>query len=234
MVLLTGFIYFEDCYVREFDAVIVESFDDRVILDRSAFYPEGGGQPSDTGSMDGVRVVKAEKSGGDIVHVLDENNFEEGETVHCELDWDKRYAHMKYHTAQHVLSAIVLDEVRGRTTGNQVYEDRARIDFDTSISDKTEMVEKKVNDVIKDEREVDIYTMSRDEAVKKLDKERTRIDLLPDSIQELRIVEIENLDKTACAGTHVKNTKELGEFQIKNTINKGEERKRVEFELTGT
>lgn len=229
---MTEFIYFEDCYVREFDAVVVESDGDRVVLDRSAFYPEGGGQPSDTGSIEGVRVEKVVKDGGDIVHVLDENRFEEGEEVHCELDWDRRYAHMRYHTAQHVLSAIVLDEFGGRTTGNQVYEDRARIDFDTSISDKIDLVEKKVNDMIKAEKKVDIYTMSRDEAVEKLDKERTRIELLPDSVQELRIVEIEDLDKTACAGTHVENTKELGKFKIKNTINKGEERKRVEFELT--
>ncbi len=228
---MTELIYFEDCYVREFDAEVVEAENSRVILDRTAFYPEGGGQPSDTGKIDDARVKKVEKRNGEVHHILEGELPEEGETVHCAIDWERRYSHMKYHTAQHVLSAIVLEDYGDKTTGNQIHADRARIDFDTSISDEVADVEDKVNSIIEDGREIRIYTLSREEAVDELDPERTRINLLPDSIKELRIVEVEGLDKTACAGTHVKNTEELGEFEITNTKNKGKDRKRVEFVL---
>lgn len=228
---MTELIYFEDCYVREFDAEVVGVEDSQVVLDRTAFYPVGGGQPSDTGKIGGVGVEKAEKKGEEVYHILAGNPPEEGEKVHCTIDWERRYSHMKYHTAQHILSAIVLEDYGGKTTGNQVYADRARIDFDTSISDKIEEVEEKVNSIIGEGRKIEIYTMAREEAVEKLDPERTRIDLLPESIEELRIVEIEGLDKTACAGTHVNNTNELGDFEITETKSKGKGRKRVEFVL---
>lgn len=228
---MTELIYFDDCYVKEFDAEVVESEEDRVVLDRTAFYPEGGGQPSDTGEMDGYRVRKVEKGGGKVEHVLGGGAPGPGSTVHCILDWERRYSHMRYHTAQHIISAIVLDDYGGATTGNQLYADRARIDFDVSISDRTEEVEEKVNSVIDEGRDVDIYTLSREEAMEELDPERTRIDLLPESIEELRIVDVEGLDRTACAGTHVKNTEELGEFEITGTESKGKGRKRVEFIL---
>lgn len=228
---MTELIYFEDCYVRKFDAKVVEAKDNQIVLNRTAFYPEGGGQPSDTGNIDGVRVKKVEKRGGKVYHVLDGDLPKKGEMVHCTIDWKRRYSHMKYHSAQHVLSAIVLEDYGGKTTGNQVHADRARIDFDTDISDKISDVEEKVNSIIEEEREIKIYSMEREEAVDELDPERTRINLLPESIEELRIVEIDGLDKTACAGTHVRNTNELGRFEITNTESKGKGRKRVEFVL---
>ncbi len=230
---MTELIYFRDCYKKEFDAEVLGVKGSRVILDKTAFYPEGGGQPSDTGKIGNSRIKKVEKNKGVVEHVLENNPFEIGETVHCRLDWDRRYSHMRYHTAQHVLSAVVLEKYEGRTTGNQIYEDRAHIDFDVDISDKKGGVEEKVNSIIDKERDVDIYTMTREKALEELDKERTRIDLLPDSIEEFRIVEIKKVDKTACAGTHVKNTGELEGFNITDTVNKGKDRKRVEFELAG-
>lgn len=229
---MTELIYFTDCYRKEIDAEVTDSCDNRVILDRTIFYPEGGGQPSDRGTLDEFEVIKAEKKGDRVEHVLDGGTPEVGETVHCKLDWGRRYAHMKYHTAQHILSAIVLGGYGSKTTGNQIHSDRGRIDFDVSLGDKTSEVEEKVNSIIDDERSVSIYIMDRDEAVEKLDPQRTRIDLLPDSIKELRIVEIEDLDRTACAGTHVENTGELGRFTITDTKSKGKDRKRVEFTLT--
>ncbi len=228
---MTKLIYFDDCYVKEFDAKVEEIKGQEVILDKTAFYPKGGGQPSDTGEIDGCRVNKAIKKGNKVKHVLENIDFEEGNKVHGELDWDRRYSHMKYHTAQHILSAIVLEEYDGKTTGNQLYQDRARIDFDIDLSNKIDELEKKVNEVIEESREIEIYKMPRKKAEEELDPERTRINLLPDSVKELRIIEIKDLDKTACAGTHVKNTEEVGEFNITDTESKGKGRKRIEFKL---
>lgn len=228
---MTELIYFEDSYTKEFDAKVKETKENRVILDKTAFYPQGGGQPSDTGKIEGIPVKMVEKKSGEVEHILGGKVPETEKTVHCVLNWNRRYSHMKYHTAQHILSAVVLDEYDAKTTGNQIHQDKARIDFDTNIFDEIEKIEEIVNSVINDRRNVKIYTMARNEAMEKLNPERTRIDLLPDSIKELRIVEIENLDKTACAGTHVKNTGELGKFKVTETKSKGKERKRIEFGL---
>lgn len=228
---MTELIYFRDCYQKEFDAQVKESKANKVVLDKTAFYPEGGGQPSDTGKLDDIKVKKAKKDGDKVKHIVEENKFDEGENVHGKIDWEKRLSYMKYHTGQHILSAIVLDEYDGKTRGNQLYKNRARIDFDADISSKKDEIEEKVNKIIEEERDVNIFTMKREKAVEELDPERTRINLLPDSVKELRIIEIEKLDKTACAGTHVKNTGELGEFEIINTKSKGKNRNRLEFTL---
>ncbi len=228
---MTELLYFEDCYMKEFEAKIVKVKNNRIILDRTAFYPEGGGQPSDTGTISEERVKKVEKKGDTVLHILENGEFGIGETVQCVIDWDRRYSHMKYHTAQHVLSAVVLDEYGGRTTGNQIHEDRGRIDFDVNLSDKISHVENRVNEIVDQGMDVNIYTMDREAAEEDLDPERTRLNLLPDSVRELRIVEIEGLDKTACAGTHVANTEEIGNFKVTDTLNEGKDRNRVEFVL---
>lgn len=232
MVCLTELLYFEDCYLKEFDATVVKASENYVVLDKTAFYPEGGGQPSDTGKIGDVRVTKVNKRGDSVKHIISGKPPSEGEVVHCVLDWGRRYSHMKYHTAQHILSAIVMDQYDGKTTGNQLYSNRARIDFDKNVLDKAKEIEQKVNSVIEEERDINIFLISREDAVKELDPKRTRINLLPDSIKELRIVEIEGIDKTACAGTHVGNTGELNEFKITDTVSKGKERKRIEFSLS--
>ncbi|MFP4005212.1 MAG: alanyl-tRNA editing protein [Candidatus Hadarchaeia archaeon] len=228
---MTELVYFDDCYRKKMEAEVSEVKQNRVVLDRTIFYPEGGGQPSDRGWIDESEVVKAEKKGKYVEHILDGDLPEEGSTVVCELDWNRRYAHMKYHTAQHILSAIVLEDYDGKTTGNQIHSDYSRIDFDVGLKEEVSDLERMVNSIIEDGIDVDIYVMGREKAIEELDPERTRIDLLPDSITELRIVEIEGIDKTACAGTHVRNTEELGEFTITDTANKGKDRKRVEFVL---
>ncbi|OKY77994.1 MAG: Ser-tRNA(Ala) deacylase AlaX (editing enzyme) [Candidatus Methanohalarchaeum thermophilum] len=228
---MTELIYFEDCYKKEFEAEVEETKNNKVILDKTAFYPEGGGQPSDKGVLDGSKVKKVIKKGNTVEHVVEDELPREGDKVKGKIDWDRRYQHMKYHTAQHILSAVVLQDYEGKTTGNQLYSDRARIDFDEDVTDKVSKIEDKVNSIIEDEREIKIYQMKREEALEELDPERTRIDLLPDSIKEIRIVEITDLDKTACAGTHVSKTSELGEFEIKGTESKGKGRKRIEFTL---
>jgi misacylated tRNA(Ala) deacylase len=236
----------------------------RVVLDRTLFYPEGGGQPSDTGTLELAddetdasewRVTDVQKK-DTIYHALEPADgdrgdglepLEEGATVTGRLDWDRRYAHMKYHTAQHLLSALLLTEYDAPTTGNQLYDDRARIDceYDRFTEEDFADVEAWMNARIDDGLPVRWYEMDRERAEAELDPERTRIHLLPDSISEVRIVEIaatpedssasdtlEPLDQTACAGTHVENTDELGEFEVTGRETKGSDEERLKFRLT--
>lgn len=232
--------YLADSTVRTFEATVERSLPNRVVLDSTHFYPTGGGQPHDTGRLvaDGTdyRVVDVKKQ-DTVYHTLAGETPSVGETVRGEIDWDRRQAHSRYHTAQHVLSAVLLSDFDAPTVGNQLYEDRARLDCSYERFSETELadLEASLNEVVDAGLPVRSYTMARDRAEAELDTERTRIDLLPDSIQELRIVEIgdENdpFDRTACAGTHTADTAELGEVTVTGRTTQGSETERVAFEL---
>ena len=259
---MTERLYLADDTVTAFEATVerVLSDPDRLVLDRTHFYPTGGGQPHDTGT---IRVADADDTAGGTAedgtrwHVVD---VEMADTVHhavepiddgsplpepgtevvCEIDADRRAVHSRYHTAQHLLSALLLDEFDARTTGNQLYSDRARLDaeYDRFTDAELDRIETGLNGLIGDARPVSSYTMDRETAEATLDTDRTRIDLLPDSIEELRIVEVagadgddEPYDRTACAGTHVANTAEIGEVVVTGRETKGPEEERVRFEL---
>lgn len=241
----TEALYLEDSTVRRFEAEVVRALDGppRVVLDRTGFYPEGGGQPADHGVVragDRSWTVTDIQKRDTVYHELDGTPPREGTTVAGELDWERRHAHMRYHTAQHLLSALLLESYDAPTRGNQLYADRARIDVehgrftDTDLAD----VEAAMNDLVEDERAVTWYTMDRERAERELDPERTRIELLPDSIRDLRIVEIagdgdEPYDRTACAGTHVRNTGEIGTVVVTGRETGGSDRERLHFELEG-
>ena len=239
----TEALYLEDSSVRAFEAEVVRALDDppRVVLDRTHFYPEGGGQPADRGVFragDREWTVADVGKRDTVYHELDGEPPGAGTTVSGELDWDRRYAHMRYHTAQHLLSALLLEEHAAPTRGNQLYADRARIDVEHDRFTGTDLddVEAAMNDLVEDERAVTWYTMDRERAERELDPERTRIVLLPDSIRELRIVEVagtdgEPYDRTACAGTHVRNTSEIGEVRVTGRETGGSGRERLHFEL---
>ena len=263
--------YLADDTVRRFEATVERSLEDRVVLDGTHFYPTGGGQPHDTGVLrvaDGPdrrwRVVDVEKT-DTIYHTLasaddaaeddatenavspdddaDRPLPEPGTAVVGDIDWDRRHAHARYHTAQHLLSALLLEEFDARTTGNQLYADHAHLDagYDRFDDDDLARVEARLNELVDDDRPVTSYTMDRTEAEETLDTDRTRIDLLPDSITELRIVEIGGLvdgdsdpepyDRTACAGTHVGSTGEIGEVVVTGRETKGSEEERIRFAL---
>ncbi len=228
--------YLDAMYDREFEATVERVAGDRIVLDRTLFYPTGGGQPCDTGVLeaDGETwdVTSVEKK-DTIYHAVDGTPPEEGATVTARIDWERRYAHMRYHTAQHLLSAVLLDEYDARTTGNQLYDDRARIDcaYDRFSDEEFDRIESVMNDRIAEGIAVNWYEMERKEAEATLDPERTRIHLLPESIREIRIVEIEGYDRTACAGTHVKNTDEIGDFRITGRETKGSDEERLKFVL---
>jgi len=233
---MTEPLYLEVSDQRTFEATVTRVTGDRIVLDRTCFYPTGGGQPNDTGTLSTElatwRVTDVQKK-DTIYHTVDGQPPESGTTVIGELDWDRRYAHMRYHTAQHLLSAVLLEEFEAETTGNQLYADRARIDcaHDRFDADALATVEHRLNQLIDDDLDVNWYEMDRETAEARLDPERTRLDLLPSSITEVRIVEIGDYDRTACAGTHVESTGEIGELTITGRETKGSTEERVPFTL---
>lgn len=239
---MTEQLYLADSSVQSFDATVERTLDDRVVLDRTHFYPAGGGQPADHGTIsadDRTWTVGDVQKKDTIYHTLegDEDPPAEGATIQGTLDWDRRAGHMRHHTAQHLLSAVLLEEFDAETTGNQLYHDRARIDvaYDRFSDDDLEAIGARMNELIDDDLPVRWYEMERERAEAELDTSRTRIDLLPKSITELRIVEIGNpedpLDRTACAGTHVESTGVLGEFRPTGRETKGSDEERVRFRL---
>lgn len=240
---MTEPLYLDDSTVREFEARVERVIDDgetsRVVLDSTQFYPEGGGQPADFGTISNaetVPVVDVQKT-DEIYHTVEGDGPTAGETVIGELDWERRYAHMRYHTAQHLLSAILLTEYDAQTTGNQLYADHAHLDcaYGRFSTEELEEIESRMNELVEETREVKWYTLSRERAEEQLDPERTRLDLLPDSITEIRIVEINGsdapFDRVACAGTHVSNTEEIGRVAVTGRETKGAEEERIEFVL---
>jgi len=237
---MTELMYMKDVesnYIKEFDAKVVERGFDYVVLDRSAFYPLGGGQPSDTGSLTwagGKADVKEVTKKEGVRHHLVQNPELVPDQVHGVLNWERRYAHMKMHTAQHIVSGVVYDLWKARTVGNQLYHDRSRIDF-APVKFTDEMVselEKKTNEILATGAKVDICTESRAEIEKNVDAQRANLDLLPKSVSELRVVKVEQYDLCPCAGTHVRSLSEIGKIKIVKKENKGKDRERITYELS--
>jgi misacylated tRNA(Ala) deacylase len=155
------------------------------------------------------------------------------EEVHGIINWERRYAHMRMHTAQHIVSGVVYDLFKARTVGNQLYHDRSRIDF-APVKFTDEMiveVEKKCNEILASGAKVEICTTARAELERNVDAQRANLDLLPKSVQELRVVKIEQYDVCPCAGTHVRSLSELGNVKITKRENKGKDRERITYEL---
>jgi len=236
---MTEMLYMKDIesnYIREFDAKVLERGFDYVVLDRTAFYPLGGGQPSDTGRLvwpEGEAQVREVTKKEGVKHHLVKNPELVPEAVRGVLDWDKRYGHMRMHTAQHVVSGVVYDLWRARTVGNQLYHDRSRIDF-APVKFSDEMVaelEQKVNGILALGTPVEIATEDRAELEKNVDAQRANLDLLPKSVQRLRVVRIGDFDVCPCAGTHVRSLAEIGKIKVTKRENKGKDRERITYEL---
>ncbi len=221
-------------YIREFDANITKRGETYVVLDRTAFYALGGGQPSDTGILrwDGgeTRIAEVLKK-GEIRHFVDE--VPSVDQVRGVLDWDQRYAHMKMHTAQHVLSSVVYRQYQARTAGNQIHADHSRVDFQPVKFEEEDLVkvEQECNDIINRAVPVFIYEETRPELEKKMTEQRYILDMIPKSIPKLRVVDILDVDICPCAGTHVKNTSELGKVHILERRSKGKDIDRIVYEL---
>jgi misacylated tRNA(Ala) deacylase len=235
---VTDQLFLKDSYTKEFEARVVKLDGREVTLDRTAFYPGGGGQPADKGSLGigpvGASVVDARREGGNIVHVLDKAIPDTVRDLRGTLDWDRRYAHMRYHTALHVLSGVIWRSFEAKVTGGQMRADRARMDFSFPGEWTVEVVgeiERLTNEALTEERPVRVYELAREEALANPDLIRTQVNLVPERVERIRIVEIEGLDTQADGGTHVANTREVGEMGITGHKSKGRQNKRIEFAL---
>ncbi len=236
---MTELLYMPDIesnYIKEFEAVVVSTGKEHVVLDRTAFYPEGGGQPSDTGRLVWdeyeTSVVKVEKK-GKVIHRLEGKMPKEGEEVSGVIDWEPRHMHMKLHTAQHLFSAVVYDLFGGETVGNQIYTDYSRVDFhpvDLSADD-LKQIEVEINRLIQEAHPVSVYKEERSILEKDIEANRVNLSLIPKSIKMLRVIDIDGYDICPCAGTHVRNTEEIGGVRITGDENKGKDKQRIYYEL---
>ena len=231
-------LFLRDSYAREFEARVVRLAGREVVLDRTAFYPGGGGQPPDKGTL-GVgpvqaSVVDVRREAGEIIHVLDKPIPDTVEVLRGELDWERRFAHMRYHTALHVLSGVIWKSFGAKVTGGQMRPERARMDFSFPGEWTVEVVgeiERLTNEALAEARPVKVYELPREEALENPDLIRTQVNLVPERVKVIRIVEIEGLDTQADGGTHVANTAEVGEMEITGHKSKGRQNKRIEFVL---
>ena len=235
---MTEELFLKDSYTKEFEARVVKLEGREVILDRTAFYPGGGGQPPDKGSL-GIgpieaMVVDVRREGGEVVHVMDKPIPDTVRDLKGELDWGRRFAHMRYHTALHVLSGVIWRNFDARVTGGQMRADRARMDFSFPgewTADIVGEIERLTNDALAEERPVRVYELEREKALANPDLIRTQVNLVPERVRRIRIVEIQGLDTQADGGTHVANTREVGRIDITGHKSKGRQNKRIEFVL---
>jgi len=227
----------EGNYIKTFDAVVTTVKKEYILLDRTAFYPLGGGQPSDTGFISWenttAEVKEVVKKGDSIRHILLGEKPQVGTRVHGEIEWQQRYAHMRMHTAQHIISGVVFDLFKVGTVGNQIHADYSRVDFHPlQLTDEDlKHIAQTCNDIISQQLPVKIYTEERRILEQQVDQQRCNLSLLPQHVTLLRIVEIEGFDICPCAGTHVKNTSELGDLRILKKENKGNRRERIIYTL---
>jgi len=230
----TELCYLRDAYLREFTATVTKVDDARVVLDRTAFYPTGGGQPHDTGMLGGLPVTDVRKDGDDVWHAVDGDPPAVGATVECAVDWDRRHELMRTHTAMHVLCGVIWNEWGKAVTGGNMEPLEARMDFefDPLPAGFAVRVQELVNAEIAADRPIEIAFLPRDEALKDDALIRTKVNLIPGSVREIRVVDIVGLDKQADGGTHVARTGEIGRFEVVKTESKGRGNKRIRVRIT--
>ncbi len=231
---MTELLCQSDAYLKEFDSTVTAVNGDQVALDRTAFYPRGGGQPSDIGVLraaaDEYKVLEVKKQGGEVWHKLDRAAaFVANAQVHGTVDWERRYKLMRTHTALHILCGVIFRDYGVSVTGGDMEPLAARMDFELErmSADFAQKVEEKVNAEIAAGRDIRVKVLPREEAFKIPDLIRTKINLLPPDIKEVRTVEIVGLDLQADGGTHVANTREVGRIKVVGHESKGKINKRL-------
>jgi misacylated tRNA(Ala) deacylase len=241
---VTDNLCYTDAYARQTDATVVGVDPDAgtVVLDRTVFYPGGGGQPADTGLLTGGsggswRVIGARKRGDDVWHTIEDGAVLPAvdTQVSAVLDWDRRYALMRTHSALHVLCGVIWRDHQASVTGGNMEPLSGRMDFEfeTMHGDLVAEIERRVNEEIAADREIRVANLPRDEAFAIPDLIRTKINLLPEGIAEVRTIEIVGLDLQADGGTHVARTSEIGRVRVSGYESKGRINKRIRIEVGG-
>ena len=240
----TKALYLEDSYLKEWEAEVVEISGENekagkfIILDQTAFYPNGGGQPYDTGKIvrlsdnSEFQVVYTGKFEGKISHEVDKEGLKNGDKIKCFLNWERRYKLMRMHTAAHILSPIINKQTDALITGNQLDVEKSRVDFDLENFDKEAFKDyiKSANDIISWNLPITSCYVSSDQLAN--DKSLCKLAKgLPPDLKEIRIIDIQSFDKQADGGTHVKSTGEVGKIVFLDAENKGAKRRRVYFTL---
>ncbi|MEY4339649.1 MAG: hypothetical protein RLZ14_1499 [Actinomycetota bacterium] len=231
---MTELLYLRDAYLTRFTAQVVDAREGAVALDRTLFYPTGGGQPHDIGTLAGLEVTDVRKEGGLVWHALADGPVPDvGATVEGEVDWARRHQLMRTHTALHVLCGVIWNEWRVPVTGGNMEPLAARMDFefDPVPEGFAARIEELVNAELVADRPIEVSFLPRDTAVTDEDLIRTKVSLIPETVAEIRVVDIVGLDKQADGGTHVRSTAEVGRLRVLKLENKGKGNKRVRVEI---
>jgi misacylated tRNA(Ala) deacylase len=241
---MTELLYQMDSYLQSVDSQItgVNEQYNGVILDRTIFYPGGGGQPADRGTLalgDEIFPVKrARKLGAEVIHIIDGDLSlaKTGIQIHGQIDWDHRYKLMRTHTAMHILCGVIFRDYGASVTGGDMEPLKGRMDFEfeSMHKDLVQDIEQAINLEVRNARDLRVEILPREKAFQIPDLIRTKINLLPEGIQQVRVVEIDGLDLQADGGTHVKNTAEVGQIHIVDYKSKGKINKRIYVELDET
>jgi len=230
----TDLFYLHDAYAKTFSATVVGTRPGAIALDRTLFYPTGGGQPHDTGTLGGLRVTGVAKEGNTVWHSVEGDGWpDEGASVEGELDWDRRHQLMRTHTALHVLCGVIWNEWKVPVTGGNMEPLSARMDFEFDPLPERfcARVEQLVNNELAADRPIEVQFLPRGTALGDADLIRTKVNMIPPSVTEIRVVDIVGLDKQADGGTHVQSTAEVGRIKVLKTESKGKGNKRIRLEV---
>lgn len=234
---MTERLYYGDSYLSEFNAVVRETKDGGVELDQTAFYPGGGGQPADSGELqrgaERFSISAAKIQDGRLWHLGDVGPLEVGDEVRGRIDWERRYKLMRTHTAMHILCGVIWRDYGASVTGGNMEPGHGRMDFEFERMQKELVaeIEASINAEVAASRPLSTQILPREEAFAIPDLIRTKINLLPAGIKQVRVVEIEGLDLQADGGTHVANTSEVGTIKVVDYKSKGRINKRLVVEL---
>lgn len=234
---MTELLYQTDSYLKGFQATVVEAKGAQIALDRTAFYPHGGGQPGDRGLIlfhgQELAVRRVRHKMGVVWHQVEGQPPPVGTRVVGRIDWERRYQLMRTHTALHILCGVIWRDYGALVTGGNMEPLRARMDFELEHMSASfaQDVEAKINAEVEAARPVRVAILARDQAFRIPDLIRTKINLLPEHITQVRTVEILGLDLQADGGTHVANTREVGTIHVVGHESKGRMNKRLRIEL---